>query len=88
MSSTFKNPPPIEAISDISWQRIERSVFDQLDLESTPHRVVRGEPAAGWTRRRTNRRGQRRHPAGIRDWLVRYPLMTPVHFRVTLGRLP
>lgn len=30
---TFRNPPPIEKLSDISWQRIERDLFRKLEKE-------------------------------------------------------
>lgn len=46
--SQFSQPPPIEDLSDISWQRVERDLFARLDAEQaevveerSPRRIAR-----------------------------------------------
>jgi hypothetical protein len=48
---SFRNPPPIESLSDIAWQRIERNLLAQAaeEMASAPHQ---SEPPAR-DRRRT-----------------------------------
>ena len=44
--SQFRHPPPIEDLSDISWQRVERDLFTRLDAPiDSVERPIRRRPA-------------------------------------------
>lgn len=45
--SQFRQPPDIDDLSDISWQRVERDLFARLDLDQQPEPTV-SRPARRW----------------------------------------
>jgi len=41
-------PPPVEPLSDISWQRVERAVFAELDAQTAPSPVRPARSTRRW----------------------------------------